>query len=44
MQFLQPVLEFNVSGSPANAKYAQLRAGQYIRWYCDASYKASSPF
>ena len=37
------VLEFNVSGSPVNAKYAELRAAQYIRWYCDASYMASSP-
>src|SRR5215470_15000188 len=38
------VIEFNEDGDPINAKYAEHRAAQYIRSYCDPSYKAAPPF
>lgn len=38
------VLELDESGAPVNAKYAEFRAAQYIRQYCDSSYKVSPPF
>ena len=38
------VLEFNESGFPINAKYAEHRAAQYIRHYHDPSFKVSPPF
>ncbi|WP_075286666.1 DUF7677 family protein [Xanthomonas campestris] len=38
------VLEFDESGCPVNAKYAEHRAAQYIRQHHDPSYKVSPPF
>ena len=38
------VLEFDESGAPVNAKYAEYRAAQYIRQYHDSSYQVSPPF
>ncbi|MBV6754528.1 hypothetical protein KV580_29875 [Pseudomonas chlororaphis] len=38
------VLELDECGAPTNAKYAEFRAAQYIREYCDPSYKASPAF
>jgi hypothetical protein len=38
------VLEFNEDGEPINAKYAEFRAAQYIRSYCDAAYVVAPPF
>lgn len=38
------VLEFDESGAPINAKYAEYRAAQYIREYCDPSYRALPAF
>ena len=38
------VLELDESGAPVNAKYAEFRAAQYIRQYCDRSYEVSPPF
>jgi hypothetical protein len=38
------VLEFDESGAPINAKYAEYRAAQYIRQYCDPSYRALPAF
>jgi hypothetical protein len=38
------VIEFDESGSPINAKYAEYRAAQYIRSYCDQQYKVVPPF
>ncbi|MGC5704455.1 hypothetical protein J4P02_30060 [Pseudomonas sp. NFXW11] len=32
------VLEFDEQGVPLNAKYAEYRAAQYIRSYCDSGY------
>ena len=38
------VLELDADGSPINANEAEIRAAQYIRRYCDASYTADPPF
>ena len=38
------VIEFDEQGSPINAKYAEYRAAQYIRSYCDQHYKVVPPF
>ncbi|KYF51065.1 hypothetical protein BE08_22745 [Sorangium cellulosum] len=38
------VMEFNEEGDPLNAKYAEHRAAQYIRSYCDPEYVVSPPF
>ncbi|MCR9118459.1 MAG: hypothetical protein NXI22_16100 [bacterium] len=38
------VIEFDESGQPVNAKWAEHRAAQYIRSYCDPSYKVVPPF
>ena len=38
------VIEFSGDGMPTNAKYAEYRAAQYIRSYCDPAYMVSPPF
>lgn len=38
------VIEFSGDGVPTNAKYAEYRAAQYIRRYCDSTYMVSPPF
>ena len=38
------VIELNERGEPVNAKYAERRAAQYIRRYCDPSYVVEPPF
>jgi len=38
------VIEFNDSGVPINAKYAEYRAAQYMRSYCDPDYVVTPPF
>jgi hypothetical protein len=38
------VIEFSDDGVPTNAKYAEHRAAQYIRRYCDPTYVMSPPF
>jgi len=38
------VMEFNEDGVPINAKYAEFRAAQCIRRWCDPSYKVTPPF
>lgn len=38
------VIEFSEDGMPTNAKYAEYRAAQYIRSYCDRTYVVSPPF
>ncbi|XXY44653.1 hypothetical protein WME91_32080 [Sorangium sp. So ce269] len=38
------VIEFNEEGDPLNAKYAEHRAAQYIRSYCEPGYVVSPPF
>jgi len=38
------VIEFDEQGEPVNAKYAEHRAAQHIRSYCDPSYKVVPPF
>ncbi|BAQ74966.1 MULTISPECIES: DUF7677 family protein [Pseudomonas] len=38
------VLELDEEGVPVNAKYAEYRAAQYIRQYCDADYTAVPAF
>lgn len=38
------VIEFSGDGMPTNAKYAEYRAAQYIRSYCDPTYEVSPPF
>ncbi|UOQ50919.1 DUF7677 family protein [Hymenobacter cellulosivorans] len=38
------VLEFNETGQVTNAKYAEWRATQYIRSYCDDSYQVIPDF
>jgi hypothetical protein len=38
------VIEFDHQGEPVNAKYAEFRAAQYIRAYCDPSYSVLPPF
>lgn len=37
------VIEFSSDGMPTNAKYAEYRAAQYIRSYCDPTYMVSPP-
>jgi hypothetical protein len=37
------VLEFDAAGNPVNAKYAEHRAAQHIRAYCDPSYVVEPP-
>lgn len=38
------VIEFSGDGMPINAKYAEYRAAQYIRRYCDSAYVVNPPF
>jgi predicted nucleotidyltransferase len=38
------VIELDEKGHVLNAKYAEARATQYIRAYCDATYKVHLPF
>ncbi|WP_082577420.1 MULTISPECIES: hypothetical protein [unclassified Massilia] len=38
------VIELSGDGMPTNAKYAEYRAAQYIRSYCDPTYTVSPPF
>ncbi|NBF02197.1 hypothetical protein GV819_07815 [Pseudomonas sp. Fl5BN2] len=38
------VLELDEQGVPVNAKYAEHRAAQYIRQYCDPGYSAVPGF
>lgn len=38
------VIEVSVDGKPTNAKYAEHRAAQYIRSYCDPAYLVDPPF
>jgi hypothetical protein len=38
------VLELDENGVVLNAKYAEQRATQYIRQYCDPNYTADPPF
>jgi hypothetical protein len=38
------VIEFDEHGEPVNAKYAEHRAAQYIRSYCDPTYVVAPPF
>lgn len=37
------VIEFDEKGTPINAKYAEHRAAQYIRSYCDPGYQMTPP-
>jgi hypothetical protein len=38
------VIEIDENGTVLNAKYAEKRAAQYIRQYCDRSYTDFAPF
>ncbi len=38
------VIELSADGTPTNEKYAEYRAAQYIRSYCDATYVVEPPF
>ena len=38
------VIEIDENGTVINAKYAEKRAAQYIRFYCDNTYKVEPPF
>ena len=38
------VIEIDENGIVLNAKYAEKRATQYIRSYCDQTYEAEPPF
>ena len=38
------VLELDANGIPLNAKYAEHRAAQYIRGWCDPDYEPQPPF
>lgn len=38
------VIELSPDGEPTNEKYAEHRAAQYIRWYCDPTYEVDPPF
>lgn len=38
------VIELDESGNVMNADYAQRRAAQYLRSYCDSSYFVDPPF
>ena len=37
-------IEMDEDGTVINAKYAEKRAAQYIRWYCDKSYVLDKDF
>lgn len=37
-------IEMDENGTVLNAKYAEMRAAQYIRQYCDRSYVVDKPF
>jgi hypothetical protein len=38
------VIELDDEGKPVNAKYAEYRAAQWIRCYCDRTYEVTPPF
>jgi len=38
------IIELSSDGIPTNAKYAEYRAAQYIRSYCDPTYTVDPPF
>jgi acyl-[acyl carrier protein]--UDP-N-acetylglucosamine O-acyltransferase len=38
------IIEIDENGNVINAKYAEKRAAQYIRSYCDKTYKVTPPF
>ena len=38
------VIEFSEDGEPINAKYAEYRAAQCIRRWCDSTYVVNPPF
>jgi len=38
------VIELSPDGLAVNAKYAEYRAAQYIRSYCDPAYVVNPPF
>jgi len=38
------VITFDPAGRPLNSKYAEHRAAQYVRSYCDPSYEVEPPF
>lgn len=38
------VIELDENGTVLNAKYAEKRATDYIRWYCDSNFKVDPPF
>ncbi|MBW1294168.1 DUF7677 family protein [Aquimarina litoralis] len=38
------VIELDINGNVLNAKYAEKRAVDYIRSYCDANFKVEPPF
>jgi len=38
------VIEFNDQGEPLNAKFAEFRAAQHIRQYCQSEYVVVPPF
>lgn len=38
------VIELDDNGIVQNAKYAEQRAAQYLRAYCDTNYEVSPPF
>lgn len=38
------VIELDENGEVLNAKYAEKRATDYIRSYCDSNFKAEPPF
>lgn len=37
-------IEMDEDGTVLNAKYAEMRAAQYIRQYCDRTYEVDKPF
>ena len=41
---LANVIKMDENGQVLNAKYAELRATQYLRSYCDSSYTVEPPF
>ncbi|MGK5038448.1 DUF7677 family protein [Janthinobacterium sp. LB3P118] len=38
------VIELSDEGTPANEKFVEYRAAQYIRSYCDSTYVGDPPF
>jgi hypothetical protein len=38
------VIELDTNGHPINAKWAEHRAAQYVRGYCDQAYVVEPPF